>query len=341
MTEQTTPQALHASPAEQAGPHLDATRRSRRTRLSEVRNLGLIGVLVVLAVIGWVTKPHSFPTSGNLTTILTQASVIGVITVGMTFVIIGGGIDLSVGALMALASVWATTVATQTMGPWAVMFCALAVGAGFGLINGLLIAYGRLVPLIATLAMMATARGLAQKISNEKTQIVRSRTINDLASNKVLGMPMMVWIFVAVAIVGWVVLNRTTYGRRTFAVGGNQEAARLAGVNVRFHTLTLYVLSGLCCGIAAIMIAALTNTGSSTHGDQYELNSIAAVIIGGTLLMGGAGTLVGSVLGVLVFTTISNLLIQNNFQTEWQNIATGMIIVIAVLLQRRRKEARS
>jgi ribose transport system permease protein len=189
--------------------------------------------------------------------------------------------------------------------------------------------------------MMATARGLAQKISNEQTQIVRWKSINNLAQNKILGLPMLVWIFAVVAVVGWVVLNRTTYGRRTFAVGGNVEAARLAGINTRVHTVSLYVVSGLCAGIAAIMIAALTNTGSSTHGEQYELNAIAAVIIGGTLLAGGAGTLVGSVLGVLVFTTISNLLIQNNLKTEYQNIATGVIIVIAVLLQRRSKEVRS
>jgi ribose transport system permease protein len=339
VTEQQTPRTK-----ERVQPKVAETvppRRGVGAWLGEVRNLGLVGVLVVLAIIGWISKPDSFPTSSNLTTVLTQASVIGVITVGQTFVIIGGGIDLSVGALMALASVWATTVATQTMGTWAVIMVALLVGVGVGLINGLLIAYGRLVPLIGTLAMLATARGLAQKISNKQTQIVHSQTINNLASNKVLGLPMLVWIFAAVAVVGWVALNRTTYGRRTFAVGGNPEAARLAGINVRVHTASLYVLSGLCCGIAAIMIAALTNTGSSTHGDQYELNSIAAVIIGGTLLMGGAGTIVGSVLGVLVFTTISNLLIQNNLQTEYQNIATGVIIVIAVLLQRRSREVRA
>lgn len=326
---------------ERAAVEAAAPRRTALSSLSEVRNLGLIGVLAVLVAIGWITKPHSFPTSGNVTTILTQASVIGVVTVGMTFVIIGGGIDLSVGALMALASVWATTVATQDMGGWAVAMVAVLVGLGFGLINGLLIAYGRLVPFIATLAMLATARGLAQKISNQQTQIVRWKSINNLAENKILGLPMLVWMFAVVAVIGWVVLNRTTYGRRTFAVGGNLEAARLAGINTRVHTVSLYMVSGLCAGIAAIMIAALTNTGSSTHGEQYELNAIAAVIIGGTLLAGGSGTLVGSVLGVLVFTTISNLLIQNNLKTEYQNIATGVIIVVAVLLQRRSKEVRS
>jgi ribose transport system permease protein len=311
------------------------------SRIGEVRNLGLVGVLIVLTTIGGISQPDSFLTKNNLITVLTQASAIGVITVGMTFVIIGGGIDLSVGSLMGLASVWATTQATQSMGTWAVIGVALLVGVGFGTINGVLIAYGGLVPFIATLAMLATAVGLAQKISNKQTQILDSAAINHLATNKILGVPPLVWIFAGVAIVGWVVLNRTTYGRRTLALGGNPEAARLAGLNTRLHTVSLYALSGLCAGISAIMIASQTTSGSSTNGEDYELAAIAAVIIGGTLLAGGAGTLVGSVLGVLVFTTISNLLIQNNLQTEVQNIVTGVIIVLAVLLQRRSKEVRS
>jgi ribose transport system permease protein len=132
-----------------------------------------------------------------------------------------------------------------------------------------------------------------------------------------------------------VLLNRTTYGRRTIAIGGNTEAARLAGINVQRHTASLYVLSGICCGIAAVMIIARTTTGSSTHGSLYELDAIAAVIIGGTLLTGGRGTIVGSMLGVLVFTTITNIFILNNLATEVQNIAKGVIIIGAVLLQRR------
>lgn len=341
MTEQSLPPAQEQQRVEQAAAETAAPRRMDLTRIGEVRNLGLVGVLVVLAVIGWISKPDTFPTSNNLVTILTQASVIGVITVGMTFVIIGGGIDLSVGSLMGLASVWATTVASQDLGTGGVIMVALLVGLGFGMVNGVLIAYGNLVPFIATLAMMATAVGLAQRISNKQTQILTSDTINGLATHKIFGLPLLVWLFALVALVGWVVLNRTTYGRRTFALGGNPEAARLAGVNIRLHTVSLYVLSGLCAGIAALMIASQTTSGSSTNGQGYELNAIAAVIIGGTLLVGGAGTLVGSILGVLVFTTISNLLIQNNLQTEVQNIVTGVIIVLAVLLQRRSKEVRS
>lgn len=201
--------------------------------------------------------------------------------------------------------------------------------------NGLLIAYGRLVPFIVTLAMLVSARGLAARIADNRTQIVNEQSIKDLAKTDILGIPLLVIILALVAGAGWVLLNRTTFGRRTFAIGGNAEAARLAGIDVRLNTALLYVLSGSCCGIAAIMILARTTTGSSTHGNLYELDAIAAVIIGGTLLTGGRGTLVGSILGVLVFTVITNIFILNNLATETQNIAKGLIIVAAVLLQRR------
>jgi ribose transport system permease protein len=308
-------------------------------RLSEVRNLGLVGVLVLLGIVGVITTDGQFLTTSNIVNILVSASIIGVVTVGMTFVIIGGGIDLSVGKVMALASVWSTTVATQSFGPVVMVFCALAVGAGCGLVNGLLIAYGRIVPFIVTLAMLISAQGLAEQISGRRSQIVTDPTIVAIANTRLLGIPLLVYIFAAVVAVGWVVLNRTTFGRRTFAIGGNPEAARLAGLDVRRHTVALYVVSGLCCGMAAIMIASLTTTGSSTHGTLYELDAIAAVIIGGTLLSGGRGTLIGSILGVLVFTTITNLFVLNNLATEVQNIAKGAIIVAAVLIQSRARRS--
>ncbi len=302
------------------------------------RNLGLIAVLLVLGVVG-VATTDTFLTTTNLLIILTSASIIGVITVGVTFVIIGGGIDLSVGKVMALSSVWATTVATQSYGPLVMVLCALLVGAGAGLVNGLLIAYGRIVPFIVTLAMLISAQGLAEQISGRRSQIVTDPTIAAIATTRPLGIPLLIYIFALVVAVGWIVLNRTTFGRRTFAIGGNPEAARLAGLNVRRHTASLYVVSGLCAGIAAIMIASLTTTGSSTHGTLYELDAIAAVIIGGTLLSGGRGTLIGSILGVLVFTTITNLFVLNNLAVEVQNIAKGVIIVAAVLIQARARRA--
>jgi ribose transport system permease protein len=299
------------------------------------RGGGLVIVLILLVIAGAVTRPEAFLTGNNLFNILSLGAVIGVVTVGMTFIIIGGEIDLSVGALVALASVWSTTLATQEFGFWGMIFSALAVGTAFGLLNGVLIAYGRLVSFIVTLAMLVSARGLAEQISNRQPQVARPPEFRSIANSSVLGIPILVLVLIAVAVIGWIVLNRTTFGRRTFAIGGNAEAARLAGVRVQRHVMTLFGLSGLCCGIAAIMLTARTTTGSSTHGQLYELDAIAAVIIGGTVLTGGKGSLVGSMLGVLVFTTITNLFILNGLSTPFQNIAKGVIIVVAVLIQRR------
>lgn len=303
----------------------------------DVRNLSLLGVLVALIIVGGITKPEQFLDVNNLQLVLTQASVIGVVTVGATFVITSGGIDLSVGAIVALASVWATTVATQEFGFWGILFTAMVVGLACGLVNGVLIAYGGMVPFIATLAMLASARGLALQLTDGKTQIVTVQSVLDLGGRDsyVLGIPPLVIVFAAVTVVGWLVLNRTTFGRRTVAVGGNPEAARLAGIDVRRQRLYLYLLSGLCCGIAAFLLVVLAGSGQNTNGNLYELDAIAAAIIGGTLLSGGRGTIVGSVLGVLVFTTITNIFALNNLQSDVQQIAKGVIIVAAVLVQRR------
>ncbi|WP_375781989.1 ABC transporter permease [Streptomyces zingiberis] len=305
--------------------------------LTDLRNLSLLGVLVALVVVGAITRPEQFLSGDNLTLVLTQASVIGVVTVGVTLVIIGGGIDLSVGAIVALASVWATTLATQEYGLGGILFCALFVGLGCGLVNGVLIAYGRMVPFIATLAMLASARGLALLISDGRTQVVSVDSVLQLGlpDSYVLGIPPLVLVFAAVTLLGWLVLNRTTFGRRTVAVGGNAEAARLAGIDVKRQRLKLYLISGLCCGIAAFLLIVLTGSGQNTNGNLYELDAIAAAIIGGTLLSGGRGTITGSVLGVLVFTTITNLFALNNLQSDVQQIAKGAIIVAAVLIQNR------
>jgi ribose transport system permease protein len=296
---------------------------------------GPLIVLVVLVIVGALLSPF-FATWSNVLTMLTQASIIGVISVGMTFVIISGGIDLSVGALVALASVVATLTSVQDAG-WVVMIVVgLAVGAGAGLVNGALIAYGRLVPFIATLAMLASARGLAELLSGGTPQTSVQTTFNDIGSSKLIGIPVSVWVFAVVVAAGWVLLNRTTFGRRTFALGGNREAARLSGINVRRHIMVLYVLSGLTAGIGAVLLTARLTSGSNSVGQLYELDAIAAVIIGGTRLAGGRGTLVGSILGVLIFEVITNIFVLKNLETDAQNIAKGAIIVAAVLLQGRR-----
>lgn len=315
---------------------------AQRLRTGMGRNLGLVLALALLCAAGVLTAGDRFADVDNVLTILRLAAVIGVVSVGMTFVITGGGIDLSVGAILALCSVWSTTLATQALANdvhWIVIvFTAVAVGAGCGLVNGVLIAYGKVVPFIATLAMLASARGLAEIISNRRTQIVQVPEFRDFFGADVLGVPVLVLLFLVVAALGWVLLNKTTFGRRTLAVGGNPEAARLAGIRVQRHTVMLYVLVGVCCGIAAVMLVSRTTTGSSTHGTLYELDAIAAVVIGGTLLSGGRGTIVGTVLGVLIFTTLSNVFTLNNLSISAQSVVKGLIIVVAVLLQQRLAE---
>jgi ribose transport system permease protein len=347
VTDQTTKASLPAQspPVEPPPPATDTARSPGNWFKGDGaeplrRNLGLIGVLVVLVIIGAATRPELYGDAtwvkNNTFTILQQASAIGVVTVGMTFVIIGGGIDLSVGAIIAVAGVWSTTLATQSYGTAGMIFTALLVGVVVGLINGVLISYGRLVPFIATLAMMVAARGVAAQISGKQTQVSANTTINDIASTRFLGIPLLVYILALVVAAGWVLLNRTTFGRRTVAVGGNPEAARLAGINVKFHTVLLYALSGLCCGIAAIMLTSQATSAQAAMANLYELDAIAAAIIGGTLLSGGRGTIIGALFGVLVFSTITNLFAINNLSTEAQNMVKGAIIVAAVLVQQFR-----
>jgi len=313
-------------------------------RTSVGRNAGLVIALLLICIVGAITAGDRFTSTDNALTILRLAATIGVVSIGMTFVIIGGGIDLSVGAIVALSSVWCTTLATQTMAEdthWlAIVLVALLVGAACGVVNGVLIAYGKVVAFIATLAMLASARGLAEIISDKKTQILGTDGVDvggfkDFFNREIIGIDVQIWLFALVSVAGWVLLNRTTFGRRTVAVGGNPEAARLAGINVKRHTVYLYVLVGVCCGIAALMLVARTTTGTSTHGNLFELDAIAAVVIGGTLLTGGRGTIVGTVLGVLIFSTLTIIFTLNNRSFSEQQLLKGAIIVAAVLLQQR------
>ncbi|WP_460707925.1 ABC transporter permease [Myceligenerans halotolerans] len=303
------------------------------------RNLGLVLALALICVVGVITGGERFASIDNLMTVLRLAAVIGVLAIGMTFVITSGGIDLSVGSVMGLTTVWATTLATQAMAEdthWVVMVStAMVVGTAAGLVNGAIIAYGRVVPFIATLAMLASARGLAEMISNRQTQRVQSDDFIEFFRTEPLGVPILVWIFAAVAVAGWFLLNRTTFGRRTVAIGGNAEASRLAGIKVQRHTLYIYGLAGLTAGIAGAMMLGRTTAGTSTHGMLWELEAIAAVVVGGTLLIGGRGTIVGTVVGVLIFTVLTNVFTINNMSTSAQLVAKGAIIVAAVLLQQR------
>ncbi|MCM3695702.1 ABC transporter permease [Microbacterium oleivorans] len=331
-TEPTTTTSTVATP--------DAPMWRRILSGSVGRNLGLVLALLVLVVVGAATAPDTFLGLSNIMVILRQASIVGVISIGMTLVIIAGGIDLSVGSVLGLASVVGALAAVQDLADqthWIVMVVvALAVGVFAGLLNGIVIAYGNVVAFMATLAMLVGARGLAEILADRRTlQVGGQREFITFMNLDILGVDMLIWIFLVVAVLGWVLLNRTTFGRRTVAIGGNREAARLAGIDVKRHVLYLYALSGLCAGIAGVMILGRTTAGTSVNGQLYELDAIAAVVVGGTLLIGGRGTITGTVLGVLIFQTLTNVFIQNNLTSSVQAVAKGVIIVVAVLLQQR------
>ena len=312
------------------------------------RNVGLVLALIVLIVVGGLVAGDRFINLENPLIILRLASVSAVVAVGMTFVITSGGIDLSIGSILGLATVVATIapvqIAAGQVGWWLMALVAIGVGAGAGLINGAVIAYGKVVPFIATLAMLVAARGVAELVSEKKTLVVDGVFVNGLSvrtglveffRGSPLGISWLVWFALIVAVIGWLLLNRTTFGRRTVAIGGNEEAARLAGIKVKRHTVYLYVLSGVTAGIAAIMLVGRTTAGSSTNGTLYELDAIAAVVVGGTLLIGGRGTITGTILGVLIFSILLNIFTQINVPNSIQDVSKGLIIIAAVLLQQR------
>lgn len=304
----------------------------RRVRLQEYALVGVVGVLIVA---GAVTKPSAFLSSDNLFTVLKQASVVGVLAIGMTFVIASRGIDLSVGSLVAAAGI-AGGLLSEGGGGFAFIAGAIAFGALLGAVNGLAVTWGRVVPFIATLAMLTIGRGLALRMSGKTPiSVVTLDEVRWFGNGEIVGIPASVLLFLAVAALGWIVLNRTRYGRYVVATGGNPEAARIAGIRVRRTTFSVYVLSGLCAGISAILLAGRLASASPVAGSLYELDAIAAVVIGGTSLAGGKATMVGTFLGVLTFALIFNLLNLLNLPTEFQQILKGVIVLVAVVAQRR------
>jgi ribose transport system permease protein len=214
--------------------------------------------------------------------------------------------------------------------------CAIQLGLALGAVNGAAVSYGKVVPFIATLAMLLIARGLALWIS-DKTPIslFELKSLRWFGTGEVLTIPSSLIVFLGVAAIGWVLLNRTPYGRYVVAVGGNPEAARIAGVKTKRILFSVYVLSGICCGIAAILLCGRLASASPVSGQLYELDAIAAVVIGGTSLAGGRATIGGTVLGVITFAIVFNLLTLANLAVEIQSITKGGIILAAVLLQRR------
>ena len=300
---------------------------------AKLQEYTLFGVIVVLIIVGSILKPDTFPTADNFRAIFTQASVVGVLAIGMTFVIATAGIDLSVGSVVAAAGIAGGLVIDS--GAVAFVFAALGFGLLLGTVNATAIAVGRVVPFIATLAMLAIARGLALQMSDKSPiSLLDSDGVRWFGTGKILGQPVSVVIFIVITIIGWLVLNRTAYGRHVVSVGGNREAARIAGVPVRRTIFSVYCLSGLLAGVATILLCGRLASASPISGQLLELDAIGATVIGGTSLAGGRATITGTFMGVIVFGLILNLLTQLDLATEWQQIVKGVIILAAVLIQR-------
>ena len=294
----------------------------------------LVVVIVVLLVVGTILKPDTFLTTDNVRAMLTQASVVGVLAIGMTFVIATSGIDLSVGSIVAAAGVAGGLLIDS--GAWAFIFGALGFALLLGTVNATAIAFGRVVPFVATLAMLAIARGLALQMSDKRPiSLIGSERVRWFGTGEIIGQPVSIWIFLARdrRWGGWP-LNRMRYGRHVVSVGGNREAARIAGVPVRRTIFSVYCLSGLLAGLAAILLSGRLASASPVSGQLLELDAIGATVIGGTSLAGGRATITGTFMGVVVFAMIFNLLTQLDLATEWQQIVKGVIILAAVLIQR-------
>jgi len=319
---------------------------SDRLKALRVQEYGLAAVVVLLFIVGSILKPETFPTWDNVRNMLTQASVVGVLAIGMTFVIATAGIDLSVGSMVAAAGVFGG-ILVGTNGTSSLVFIvgAIAFATFLGTVNATAVAYARIVPFIATLAMFSIARGIALLL-NDKLPVslldLNGGSFGDprpfsllwFGNGRIFGIPVSVYVFVAIAIAGWIVLNRTRYGRYVVAVGGNREAARIAGVPVRKIIFSVYVLSGLLAGVSTVLLCARLGSASPVSGNLYELDAIGAVVIGGTSLAGGRATIVGTFLGVLTFALIFSLMTQLNLSTEVQQVTKGLIVLGAVLLQR-------
>lgn len=302
--------------------------------------MGLAGMLPVLLLlcVGFSLMSESFFTVQNFSIISQQASINVVLASGLTFVILTGGIDLSVGSILAVSAVVALLV-SQVPG-----FAPLAIAAGLGvglllgLVNGALVAFGKLPAFIVTLGGLTAMRGIARLIGEDKTVFNPDLSFAYIGNDTLFGVPWLVVIAMAVVTLSWVILRRTVLGVQIYAVGGNPEAARLSGIKVWKVLLFVYALSGLLAGVGAIMTSArLMAANGLQMGQSYELDAIAAVILGGTRFTGGVGTIVGTLIGALIIATLSNGLILLGVSDIWQYIIKGVVIIGAVALDRFRQ----
>ena len=300
--------------------------------------LGPLVALVVLVILVTIMNP-SFLSSVNLLNLLRQVSVNALIAFGMTFVILTGGIDLSVGSTLALSGAFVAGLISSGMSPLLAMIAGLMVGAILGMINGLLIAKGNMAPFIATLATMTIYRGLTLVYTNGNpiTGIGDSFLFQFIGRGYLFGIPFPIIIMLVSFALLFVLLHKTAFGKKTYAIGGNIKAAKLAGVNTDRVQMWIYTLSGLMASLSGIILTSRLNSAQPTAGQAFEMDAIAAVVLGGTSLSGGKGRIFGTLVGALIIGTINNGLNLLGVSSFYQQIIKGIVIIIAVLLDRKKK----
>jgi ribose transport system permease protein len=300
------------------------------------RALGMLPVLVLLAV-AFELISGRFLSTNNLSIVMQQASINIVLAAGMTYVILTGGIDLSVGSILAAAAMAALIMSLSP--DWGVMAipAGLAAGLAFGLVNGALIAFLRLPPFIVTLGSLTAVRGIARLMGADTTVFNANLPFAAMGNGTFYGVPWLAIIALSVIVVSWFILRRTVLGTWIYAVGGNREAARLTGVKVWLVLLFVYGVSGLLSGLGGVMSASRLYAANGLQlGQAYELDAIAAVILGGTSFVGGVGSIWGTLIGALIIAVLSNGLILSGVSDIWQFIIKGLVIIVAVSLDRLR-----
>ncbi|MBS9721358.1 ribose ABC transporter permease [Tianweitania sp. BSSL-BM11] len=298
--------------------------------------LGMLPVLILLGI-GFELLTGKFLSVSNLSIVTQQAAINVVLAAGMTFVILTGGIDLSVGAILASSAMGAIIVSLLPgMGLLGIP-AGMALGLLFGLVNGALIAYLKLPPFIVTLGALTAVRGVARLMGEDTTVFNADLPFAAIGNGSLFGIPYLALIALAVILVSWFILRRTVLGTWIYAVGGNKEAARLTGIKVSLVLLFVYGMSGLMAGIGGVMSAARLYAANGLQlGQGYELDAIAAVILGGTSLVGGVGSIWGTLIGALIIAVLSNGLILTGVSDIWQFIIKGLVIIAAVALDRYR-----
>lgn len=305
---------------------------------SFIQHYGIIIAFVLLCVILTFASEY-FLTTKNILNVLRQTSINGILAMGMTLVVLTKGIDLSVGSVLALAGIVAASLATgaDPAPAYVAVLAGLAVGLACGLANGLIVGRLAVPPFVATLGMLSVARGLTYIYSDGMPVSNLSPSFLALGQERILGIPVPVYVFAIVFVCLWILLNKTTYGRYIYAVGGNEKSARTAGINTRRIIISVYVLAGMLAGLSGLVLTARTTAGLPQAGVAYELDAIAAVVIGGTSLNGGIGTVRGTLFGALIIGVINNGLDLMGVSSFYQQVVKGCIIVCAVMLDPARR----